>query len=211
MVTTDRVNPQAGVRSRAGVAGALVLLLSIPMTVLLTNLFWADGAETLIHLGLATGFALIAIAVPDFRTGRWSTRVGVAAMAGLSAIFVAQGVSESVESSTLHRIAFDVLGQGLETLLMDVFVAWCVLMLLTSSHGKTLAFGYVALVGFVLIELARLATLLLDAGALPEVLKLTSLLVVVWFLLESRRPVAKGPSSLKSSREMKLQTSRVAS
>ena len=177
-------------RSRTGFYAAIVVLLSVPATILFTNLFWTDGAETLIHVTLATGFLLFALAVPDFKTGTWTTRIGVAAMAGLAGVFYLQGISESVESTGLHRIAFDILGQGPEAVLMDAFIGWCVVMLVTGSHGKTLTFGTIILFAVVSLEAARLILLAADAGALPEVVKLTSLLAVVWFLLESKKPVA---------------------
>ena len=188
--TATRSDSATQMRSRTGFYAAIVVLLSVPATILFTNLFWPDGAETLIHLTLGAGFLLFALAVPDFKTGTWTTRVGVAAMAGLAGIFMLQGISESVESSGLHRIAFEILGQGPEAVCMDAFIGWCVVMLVTGSHGKTLTFGTIILFSVVSLEAARLILLAANAGALPEVVKLTSLVAVVWFLLESKKPVA---------------------
>src|SRR5687768_17930893 len=59
---------------------------------------------TLFRSTLATGFALLALAVFDFRTGTWTTRIGSAAIAGLAVIFLLQGISESVEDRKSTRL-----------------------------------------------------------------------------------------------------------
>lgn len=83
------------------------------------------------------------------------------------------------------------LGQRIEGWLVDLFLLWCVAVLLTDSHGGARRLGIVALsitagVEAYAFDLARAGTSL-DAEA-PG-LKMLMLLPFVWLLVESRNPV----------------------
>ena len=63
----------------------------------------------------------------------------------MTAVFLLQGVSELIGNSSLAYLAFQVFGQRLEALLVDLFTFWCVAVLLIDSEGKTRIFGFVAM------------------------------------------------------------------
>src|SRR4051794_32673579 len=82
----------AHLRSRGGALGALVLLLSLPLTVGV-DLLSPGHAEVVIHGLLALGTVTIGVSVFDFAVARWLTRSACAAAVVLAAIFFAQGVA----------------------------------------------------------------------------------------------------------------------
>jgi hypothetical protein len=154
------------------VAAAVAFLLAVPIAASY-QLVFARGVEVVIHVALAVGAALTAIAVGDFKTARGVRWVGWISAGVLAAIFFLQAVGEFLQNDALTRFVFRVLGQGLETGLVYGFLAWCVGVLLTDSQGLT------RMVGFVAVALAASASLL-DV-------KLLGLLPFVWLLLESAR------------------------
>jgi hypothetical protein len=101
-------------KSPRGFAAAVVFLLPLPIAALYQMLVGDDRAETVVHAGLALGSALFSLAVFDFRTARWVAWLGVVSTGSLAAVFLFQGVSELVGTSSLTYLAFQVLGQRLE-------------------------------------------------------------------------------------------------
>jgi hypothetical protein len=174
------------IRSRRGFWGAIALLLALPVTVL-SQIVFPNTDGVVVHFGLALSFILISFAVFDFRTPAWANRIASVAVAALSAVFIIQGISEAVPNDALNNFAFDLLGQGLEGVLGDVFMLWCVALLFSDSAGKTRLFGVIALTAVVGAEVARYGAML-AGGSTPEALKALLILPVIWLLLESRRP-----------------------
>jgi hypothetical protein len=179
------------IRSKLGVLAIIAFVLAAPITLLVSNLAGIDQ-EVVIHFSLATGFALLAFAVFDFRMARWITWVGCLSMVVLAAIFVMQGVSKAVDSKWLDDLAFDVLGQEVESGLVNIFALWCLGVLVFISRGKTRTFGIVALSLVVLVEAYRYGLLIAGDEAVG-ILKLLFILLVVWFLLESLRKLPLEP------------------
>jgi hypothetical protein len=164
----------------------MVLLLALPLTVLSQIPFPGTDA-VVVHVLLAASFALLSGAVFDFRTTKWLARTGSAATGGLAAIFFMQGISEAFPDHLwLHGVAFDVLGQGLESALMTSFVVWCVALLRFDSRGKTRIFGAAVLVVVACIEVYTYG-MLIAGESVPEVLHVAYLPAVLWLLLESRK------------------------
>jgi hypothetical protein len=169
---------------------AAALLLAVPITAVASNVGLND--EVVIHLALGTGFVLVAFAVFDFDVDSRINWMGCAAMAALAAIFYLQAVSKAVDNDLLHDVAFDILGQGLESALVDIFLIWCVAVLFTDSTGRTRIFGFVAITVVISTELYRYGLLLLGDEA-PEILKISMVLPIIWLLLESAKSTS--PSS----------------
>ena len=175
-------------KSPRGFAAAVVFLLTIPIAALCQMLV-GDRAETVVHAGLALGSALLSLAVFDFRTARWVAWIGSASTGALTAVFLLQGVSELIGNSSLAYLAFQVFGQRLEALLVDLFTFWCVAVLLIDSEGKTRILGFVAMsivVGVTLYSygLTHVGSSL-DAEA-PS-LKLWYLLLFAWLGFETSK------------------------
>jgi hypothetical protein len=79
-----------------------------------------------------------------------------------------------------------VLGQELESALVDGLLLWFVALLLGDSQGKTRLFGGAALALAVGSELYRHGLMYLSVEP-AGILKLTMLLPFVWLLLESKK------------------------
>jgi hypothetical protein len=176
------------VRSARGFAGALVLLLALPVTLLYQLLGGARG-EAVIHAALALGALVIALAVLDFKTPKWITVLGVISAGALAVVFLLQGLSELLRNAQLTDVVYRVLGQRIEGWLVDLFLFWCAGVLLTDSRGRTKSFGYVAVGVAVAVE-AYANWLAYRGTSLNEqapALKLVVLLPVLWLLFESRK------------------------
>jgi len=180
-------------RSPRGFTGAAVFLLALPVTVLYEAAF-GGGVEVVIHAALALGSALTAFAVFDFKTSRWIAWVGCAAAGTLAAIFLLQGVGELVRRPGLTRFVYQVLGQRLEGRLVDLFLLWCIGLLLLDSAGKSRILGLVVMSIVVCVEVYSIG--LSAAGRSLDLetpgFKLLFLLPFVWLLLESRKAPRAG-------------------
>jgi len=129
----------------------MVFLLAIPIA-LLCQMFFGFGVETIFHLALAAGFALISFSVFDFKITKWITWIGCVSTSALVVIFLLQGVSELIQNDSLTYLAFQVLGQRLEKWLGDLLIFWFVAMLLIDSQGKARILGFVAMSIVVRVE-----------------------------------------------------------
>src|SRR5687767_3839447 len=186
-------------RSPRGFLAAVVFLALLPIAILY-QMFFDNGLEIVTHLVLATGSALIALAVFDFKVTRWITWVGCIAMSLLAAIFLLQGVALLVQNDSLSYLAFELLGQRLEVGLVDLLIFWFIAMLFMDSQGKTRILGFVTLSIIVCFEIYKYSLSYL--GEVPaEGLKLLFLLPIVWFLLESKKEISveAKPATLASS------------
>ena len=96
-------------------------------------------------------------------------------------------MSPLTSSDAFYDFSYDTLGQVLEGALTLCFVAWCVVMLLSDTEGKSRLFGFVTVLPL-FAYVAAVFVLKQVGGDLPEALKLLFLPVMVWLLLESREP-----------------------
>lgn len=178
-------------RSQLGFLAALVLLLALPITVLYQVLFGA-GADTVVHVMLATGSLLLAASVFDFsRMTKWITWLGCLAAAAEGTIFLLQGLSHLVQNAAFTELVYQGLGQWPERLFMDLIIIWLVVLWLTDSQGRTRILGLITLVSVVGLEVYSYYLLSVDSSintAAPA-LKLLYLLPFVWLLLESNKRI----------------------
>jgi hypothetical protein len=167
-----------------------VLLFAIPIALLGQTVFGIEF-EITFHFLLAISSGLIALAVFDFKLPRWITLLGSVSSGAVAAIFLLQGVSRFIPNDTLFYFAYQMLGQDLESALINGFTLWFVALLLGDSQGKTRMFGFVAVsiaVCFVIYKYS-----LAYLGAEPAgILKLAILLPFVWLLFESKKKLVLG-------------------
>jgi hypothetical protein len=164
----------------------MAILLLLPIAVV-SNAVFGDE-ETGIHLALAAGTFLFASAVFDFDVRKPINAVACVSTAVLGGIFLLQAISPLTSSDGFHDFAYDTLGQWLEGTLTLVFVIWCLVMLLSDSTGGTRLLGLVTVPLLLVFTAAQWATNLADIAQPPGILKLLFMPVMVWLLLESRKP-----------------------
>jgi hypothetical protein len=177
-------------KSPRGLLAALLLLLAFPLAVLVQVLFGA-GSETVVHLVGAFGFAFLALSFFDFTPPRWIAWAGCVAASALAVVFAVQGVSTLLPDESLHRVAFDVLGDRPERAAIVVLLFALLAVCLIESRGVTRIVGLVTILGVVALELYRVGVGILG---IPEGanLRILYLLPFVWLLLESRKERSPG-------------------
>jgi len=176
-------------RSRRGLFASIVFLLALPLTALYQMLI-GSGAEVVIHGALALGSALMSFAVFDFKGPRWARWMGSTSAGVLAAVFSLQGLSELTHDETLTYLAYRVLGQRLEGWLVDVFMVWCVVVLVVDRLVAWRIPGIVAMSTVACVRAYSLVLayqgLSLDAAA--PVLKIVWLLPFVWLMVAAMQP-----------------------
>jgi hypothetical protein len=178
------------VRSLRGVLAAIVCLLAVPVAFLF-QLIVGSGAEMVLHLVLGVGFLLTAFAVFDFEPPRWLPWIGCLSIGVLGATFLLQGISQLLHIDWLTYLAFQILGQRVETLSGDVFLVWCSATVLLISHGKVKLFGIVVMALAVSAEIYSYVVRYFGSGVggVSPLLKLLLLLPFVWLLIESSKRI----------------------
>src|SRR5215213_758564 len=176
------------IRSPLGLLAALAFLSAVPIAFGCQILF-GSGAGTGIHVALAAGCILLAFCVFDFELPRWMNWIGCVAALALGTIFLLQPVALLIPMESLHYVAYQVLGQGLEGRLPDVVILWFVAMLLMDSQGKSRILGFVAMSIAVASEVYKYTLVYLGTPieAQPEMLRILMLLPFVWLLFESTK------------------------
>jgi hypothetical protein len=164
-------------------------LLVLPTAVVCSAAF--DDDEVGVHVALAIGAFLLASAVFDFDVAKPINQLACISTVVLGGIFVLQAISPLTSSDGFHDLAYDTLGQWLEGTLTLALVVWFFVMLLSDSTGRTRLLGLVTVPLLLLYAAALWATNLADVAQPPEVLKLLFMPVMVWMLLESRKPAAR--------------------
>jgi hypothetical protein len=182
---------QLNIKSRAGLAASIVFLLLLPIAVVY-QAFFDHGVEIVIHVVLATGAALLSLAVFDFKTPSWMASITSVSTATLAFIFMLQAISLAIPNDTLFYVAFRALGQGVEGWLGNLFILWSAAMLFFDSRGKTRILGFIV-VPAAICEKVYEYVLLYRGEAAPDPLKVILLTLFVWFLLESTKK--RGPVS----------------
>ncbi len=151
------------------------------------------GADTVIHVLLATGSLLLAASVFDFdKMPKWITWLGCLAAAAEGTIFLLQGVSHLIQNTAFTELVYQRLGQWPERLFMDLIVFWMFALWFTDSHGKARMIGLIALVSVVGLEVYSYY-LSYTGGSIntaAPALKLLYLLPFIWLLLESNKKIS---------------------
>lgn len=172
-------------KSKRGLTAAIVSLLAFPLTVGVAQLGGSD--EVTIHWAFAVGFGLFASSLFDFKVPRWISGVSSLALVALAVIFFLQGLHGLAPSETLYRIAYDTMGQGVESASADLFLLWCLAALRFDSRDRTRVVGLVVVPLALLVEVYRHAVRFM--GDQPQAITLlVFLLPIVWLLLESAQP-----------------------
>src|SRR5262245_22735770 len=173
-------------RSRRGLFASLAFLLALPLTAACQMVF-GTGSETVIHGLLALGSALMSFAVFDFKTPRWATWMGSGSTGALAAVFFLQGASEVVHNEALTYAAYQMVGQRLEGWLVDLFMAWCVVVLLVDRQATRRTLGIVAMATVARVKAysLRLAYGCPSLATAASILKVLWLMPFVWILFES--------------------------
>jgi len=173
--------------SPRGLAAAVAFLAALPVAAVCDAV--AGTGEIAIHLVFALGAALMAFAIFDFRTPRWIAWMGCAASVFLAVTFLLQGVSQWVNDPALIHFAYQILGQGLEGSAGDLFLLWCLVVLLVDSRGWTRIVGAVAVA--LAIGMRGYSHWLSfhgrSLGTEAPVLQSLALLPFLWLLLEAAR------------------------
>jgi hypothetical protein len=112
---------------------------------------------------------------------------GAASAGGMAAIFLLQALSTVVPSEALYAVAFDLLGDLPERVLIAVLLVALIATCLHLSRGTSRWLGLLALLCVVGLHAWRLYA---QSTGIPQPaeLRLVYLLPFVWLLLASRQP-----------------------
>ena len=178
------LNTQArGMRSVLGFAGSLIVLAGVVIGLSSAIILNAGGSEIL-HLALGGGFVLLALAVFDFRQPAWVKWGAAVPMMILAGIFTIQGLADLTRSPLLADIAYANLGQTGEKLLGDIFIAWCLALVIFDSTGRTRWLGFACIAVVVVVEVYFYWTQA-TGGDVNDALKLLYAPLFIWLALES--------------------------
>lgn len=183
-------------RSPRGLWGSVFVLLAVPLAVV-AQVLLGSGSSVAVHLALAAGSLLIALAVFDFGLSKWVTWIGCAGIGGLAVIFLLQAVADMTQNDALNYLAYPVLGSWPERLLPDLFIFWLVALLLLDSRGWTRILGFVAMAVVVGAEVYGYAMVVQgDVDGQAGIVRVLYLLPFLWLLLESaKRQTERAPGA----------------
>jgi pimeloyl-ACP methyl ester carboxylesterase len=184
--------------SRAGVLGAVIVLLSVPLAIV-AQLLAGVPSEISVHLLLTAGMALLAISASRPDLPRWMAWAGALTAAGLGLVFLLQGLTELTHSETLSALAYGVLGQWPEKVLGDLLLVWFIGVNLLVGRGKTRRLGWVVLTLAACLEVARMLPGLGIGSSVPGVVPF--LVPFVWFVFESAAARIEAPTAASLPRE----------
>ena len=173
-------------RSPRGFYGAIAILLVLPTALVFSVAF--DDDEVGVHIALAVGAFLLASAMFDFDIPRPINLLACVCTTLLGGIFLLQAISPLTPNDGFHDFAYDTLGQWLEGTLTLAFVIWCFVLLLSDSKDRTRLLGWVTVPLLLIYAAALWGTNLVGVNQPPGILKLLFMPVMVWLLLESRKP-----------------------
>lgn len=180
-------------RSPLGFAAAIAFLSALPIAAICEAIAPGGGGQIAIHLVFALGAALVAPATFDFRTPRWIARAGSTSAMFLAITFLLQGLGTWMKDEGLAYLAYQVLGQGLESFAGNLFYGWCIAVLVSDSRGASRIVGVVSLGLAVVIRgyAFYLSSLGRSLGEEAPPLQVVALLPFVWLLLEARKQRAE--------------------
>ena len=173
-------------RSNWAVAAALTMLLSLPLAVA-SQALGENAPEIVVHVVLGTGMLLLVRAVFDFGLPRWINLIGALSAGAFAVVFLLQAVSRLFpENAALDDVAFGLLGNWPERLLVLGIDVWFVGLLLLGTQGRT------RLIGWALIPLLTAYYLISVAGAIlaisvPNLGAFGLLIPFVWLLIEGAK------------------------
>ncbi len=129
-------------RSIWAVSSAITMLLSLPLAVA-SQAFGERAPDIVVHLVLGVGMLLFVRAVFDFGLPRWIDVIGAVSAGLFAVVFLLQALSSIFpENATLHDIAFGLLGNWPEHLLVLGIDVWFIGLLLLGTEGRTRLIGW---------------------------------------------------------------------
>lgn len=183
-------------RSPRGMLGSVLVLLAVPAAVL-ARLLVGGGDSVAVHLVLAAGSLLLALAVFDYGLPKWVTWVGCAGIGSLAVIFLLQAVADMTQNDALNNLAYQTLGSWPERVLPDLFIFWLLPMLLLESRGWTRILGFAAMAVVVGAEVYGYAMVAQgDVDGQAGIVRALYLLPFLWLLSESgKRRTERAPAT----------------
>lgn len=180
-------------KSVAGLLASTCFLTLIPLA-LAVDLLFGGGAEASVHFSLAAGSGLLAIAAFGFETPRYLAFAGASVAVLLSIIFLMQAIALISSNAPLTNIAFDLLGQRPERLLIDALLIWFAYILIIASEGRSRILGAVSIVPAIAIEIYAYWLNYHGSSIDAEFagLKVVMLAPFIWLLVHSLRSRCPG-------------------
>lgn len=178
-------------RSIWAVAAALTILLSLPLAVA-SQALGQNAPDVVVHVVLGIGMLLFVKAVFDFGLPRWINVIGALSAGAFAVVFLLQAASSLFpENAALDDVAYGLLGNWPEHVLVFGIDVWFLSLLLLGSQGRT------RLVGWVLIPILTAYHLISLAGAIlaisvPNLGAFSLLIPFVWLLIEGAKRGAAG-------------------
>ena len=174
-------------RSIWAVAAAVTMLLSIPLAVA-SSALGETAPEIVVHVVLGIGMLLFVRAVFDFALPRWINVIGALSAGAFGAVFLLQAVSRVFpEDAALDDIAFGLLGNWPELVLVLGIDVWFLGLLLLGTEGRTRFLGWALIPIITVYHLVSLVGIIL-AISVPSLGVLSLLLPFVWLLIEGAKP-----------------------
>jgi hypothetical protein len=173
-------------RSIWAVAAAVTMLLSLPLAVA-SQALGENAPDIVVHVVLGTGMLLLVRAVFDFGLPRWINVIGALSAGAFAVVFLLQALSSLFpENAALDDVAFGLLGDWPERLLVLGIDVWFVGLLLLGTQGRT------RLIGWALIPILTAYHLISLAGAIlaisvPNLGVFSLLIPFVWLLIEGAK------------------------
>ena len=173
-------------RSIWAVAAAVTMLLSIPLAVASSGL-GGNAPDIVVHVVLGTGMLLFVRAVFDFALPRWINVIGALSAGAFAVVFLLQAVSRLFpENAALDDLAFGLLGNWPELVLVLGIDAWFLGLLLLGTEGRTRLIGWALIPIITVYHLISMAGIIL-AISVPSLGVLSLLLPFVWLLIEAAK------------------------
>ena len=173
-------------RSVWAVAAAVTMLSSIPLAVA-SSALGENAPEIVVHIVLGTGMLLFVRAVFDFTLPRWINVIGALSAGAFAVVFLLQAVSRLFpENAALDDLAFGLLGNWPELVLVLGIDVWFLGLLLLGTEGRTRLLGWALIPIITVYHLISMAGIIL-AISVPSLGVLSLLLPFVWFLIEGAK------------------------
>jgi hypothetical protein len=178
-------------RSSWAVAAAITMLLALPLAIA-SQALGENAPDIVVHVVLGIGMLLFARAIFDFGLPGWINGIGAVSAALFAAVFLLQALSSLFpENDALDEIAFGVLGNWPERVLVLGIDVWFLGLLLLGTDGRS------RLVGWVLIPILTAYHLISLAGAslsisVPNLGVFSLLIPFIWLLVEGAKRGSEG-------------------
>lgn len=181
-------------RSLWAVAAAVTILLSLPVAVA-SQVLGENAPQVVVHVVLGIAMLLFVRATFDFGLPRWINAIGALSAALFAVVFLLQAASSLFpQNGALYDLAFGLLGNWPELVLVLGIDAWFVGLLLLGTEGRTRLIGWAIVPIVTAYHIISLAGVILAINV-PSLGVISLLLPFVWLLIEGAKrdaPAAVG-------------------